>query len=291
MAWARTGALTCAAALCAALASGEEGPRRFDLRTSYPFRQGDRVRIVQGSKHEGLANVLQRGKPVRVENKRGGFELRYVDEVQALGPGGGIMRVQRTYERVKDWATGQEERRPRRVVLDYSGEHMHYTPQDELPEAARELLEGAAKVPLSAFQHLYPEDLVVALGQKWTIPNAPAAQLFRLDPAAVVEARSTCRGTLDATRQHHGAEQVRLVFDFRLAFTRLYDLTFDPPAELEVRFEVWESVDGAAPTGTGTIRGSIKGTGRLEGAPKDLTVQLQVTVSGTYQQELLGTAR
>lgn len=280
-----------AAALCAALASGQEATRSFDLRATYAYRAGDRVRIVTGSKHEGLANVLQRGKPVRVENKRGGYELRYVDEVLALHPGGGVVRVQRTYERVKDWATGQEERRPRRVLLDYSGEHMRFTAQDEVPEAARELLESASKVPLSAFQHLFPADPVVTLGQRWTIPNAPAAQIFRLDPAAVVEAGSACSGRVDATRQRQGAEQVCLVFEFRLAFTRLFDITFDPPAELEVRFDMWESTDGAAPADSGTIRGTIKGTGRVPDAPKDITVQLQVTVTGTYQRELLSTAR
>ncbi len=294
----RAVALGLTTALAAALAGAQDAPGgrppagRYDLRASYPYRVGDRVRVVHGTRHEGLATVMQRGKPLRVENKRGGFELRYTEEVQGLGPGGGVVRVLRTYERVKDWSTGQEDRRRRQVLLDYSGETMRFTAKEELPEVASDLLEGASKVPLSAYQHLFPTEHAVPVGHRWSIPNAPAAQIFRLDPAAILEESSSCHGKLEATRQHEGAEQVRVVLTFGLKFTRLFDeITFDRPAELECTYDTWEAAHGAVPSVSGTVSGSIRGEGRVEGAPKDVTVDVNVTVTGTYQVELLTTAR
>jgi hypothetical protein len=67
----------------------------------------------------------------------------------------------------------------------YVEELAKYVPQDEVPEAARELLESASKVPLSAFQHLLPADPIVALGQRCTVVETRlAATVVALDLAA-----------------------------------------------------------------------------------------------------------
>jgi hypothetical protein len=270
-------------------AGAQEAPR-FDLRASYPFRVGDRVRVVQGNRHEGLVNVLQRGKPLRVENRRGGFELRYVDEVLELSRSGQPIRVKRSYERVKDWATGQEDRRRRDVVLDYTGDKMQFQAQDELPEVAQELLEHSSQVPLSAYEHLIPPDGPVPVGHRWTIPNAPAAQIFLLDPEALAEG-SVCTGQLASTRQQGQVLQTQVVLAFRLRFLRMFDIVFDAPAELECTLDIWDAAHGGAPTGAATTRGSLAAEGRVPNAPKDVTVKMDVTVTGTYQCELLDTAR
>jgi hypothetical protein len=289
---ARTWCVSAAIALAASsgVAAQERDGPRYDLRAQYPFRVGDRVRVVSGARHEALVNVLRRGKPLRVENRRSGFELRYVDEVQALQPGD--VRILRTYERVKDWGTGREDRQRRQVLLDYSGDHMSVERTDEeLLPVARQLLDNAAQVPFSVYDHLIPDMGPIPIGHRWTIGNEPAAQLFLLDPAAIVPEGSACTGTLHSARALNGIVQTRLVFAYRLRFTRLFDITFDEPATLDVTQDGWQSANGAAPTEESTIRGTLTCAGRAQGAPADVTVQVELTTTGTHRVELLATTR
>lgn len=271
----------------ATLVAAQEAPR-FDLRARYPYRVGDRLRVVTGARHEALVNVLRRGKPLRVENRRTGFELRYVDRIQSLQP----VRIVRTYERVKDWATGHEDRQRREVLLDYSGERMRVERRDEdLPEVAGKLLDRASQVPLSVYEHIVPDMGPVPVGHRWTIPSEPAAQMFLLDPAAIVPEGSLCTGTLQAIRTQDDMLQTRLGFGYRLRFTRMFDITFDTPATLEVTEDGWHSANGAAPTVDSTLRGSLSCTGRVENAPPDIAVQVEVTTTGSHKVELLATTR
>ncbi len=269
----------------------QAGEARYDLRASYPFRLGEKVRVVDGARHEGLVNVLRRGKPLRVENRRGGYELRYTDEVQGVAPRGGVTRVLRTYERVKDWATGQEDRTPRSAVLDYTGEALSVTRKDaDLSPVADRLLTSETKVPFSALDQMIPSLGPVPVGTRWTIPNDPAAQIFLLDPANLADG-SVCSGVLHSVRTQKGVEQVRVVVTFDLRVKKIYDITFDEPATLACTLDLWSTANGAAPGASGTFTGSMKGEGSVEGAPEDVSVQLTVTVTGTIQQELLATTR
>jgi hypothetical protein len=271
-------------------AQGQAGEARYDLRANYPFRLGEKVRVVDGARHEGLVNVLRRGKPLRVENRRGGYELRYTDEVQGVAPRGGVTRVLRTYERVKDWATGQEDRTPRTAVLDYTGEALSVTRKGDLSPIADRLLTTETKVPFSAQDQMIPSLGPIPVGTRWTIPNGPAAQIFLLDPANLADG-SVCTGVLHSVRTQKGVEQVRVVVTFDLRVKKIYDITFDEPATLACTLDLWSTANGAAPGSSGTFTGSMKGEGAVEGAPEDVSVQLTVTVTGTIQQELLATTR
>lgn len=269
---------------------------RYDPRGEYVWHKGDKRRMVQSMKAEHLVTFLQRGKPVHVENKTDGFELRILDHVTELAPGGWVRKIDRTYERVKDFATGKEERRPRTVTMDFGGERVKVIrDEEELPPIVAEQLESAEKRNLADFAYLFPEQATVEIGQEWEIPPAAVARLWLLDEEQLAAGESSCTGRLAAKRTVKGVEQVKLVLHFRLRTKKLWgdSMEFDPPAQMDWVIEVWSAARGEHPDEECKLEGTLEGQARLksEKVPPDVKVQVKSTCAGTIKTSLVAATR
>lgn len=272
-------------------------PERYDPRFGYAWRKGDKQRNLTSVKATHLITFMRGGKPVHVENKTSGFELRYVDEMAQLGPGGrGVVRIERTYERVKDWATGREERRPRTVTLDFSQPHVKVIrDEQELDPIVSDLLEDTEKRDQRDFAHLFPTKPVVEIGEEWEIPPQAVTRLWLLDEEHLNAEGSRCTGRLAARRTVKGVEQVKLVLELTLQMRKLWgdELQFDPPAEMAWTLEIWGAARGEHPEEEATMQGSLEGVAKLVGkdVPPDVKVQVRTTCQGTFKSNLVAASR
>lgn len=276
--------------------SSDKPPEKFDPRASFAWRKGDKRRMVNSMKAEHLLTYYRGNQPVRVENRTDGFEIRYVDEVAVITAHEGVTRINRTYERVKDFATGREDRQPKTVALDYSQPKMVWSKDDttDLHPLATELLDNASKRDMRDLAHLFPREEKVEIGQEWDIPPDAIARLWLLGEEHLDG--GSCTGKLAARRTLRGVEQVKMVLSLSLKMRRLWDtgLEFDPPAELETEIEVWSAAQGEHPEEEAVVKGSISGRGKLPAeanAPKDMRLEVKTVMKGEIKASLVAATR
>lgn len=276
--------------------SSEKAPEKYDPRVGFAWRKGDKRRMVNAMKAEHLLTYYRGNQPVHVENRTDGFEIRYVDAVAAVTAHEGVTKIDRTYERVKDFATGREDRKPKTVSLDYTRPKMVWSKEEttDLHPLATELLDNASKRDMRDLAQLYPQEGEVEIGQEWEIPPDAIARLWLLDDLHLDDGH--CTGVLAARRTVRGVEQVKMVLTLRLRMRRLWDseLEFDPPAELETEMEVWSAAQGEHPDEEATMRGSISGRGKLPEsakAPKDARLEVKTTMKGEFKATLVAATR
>lgn len=268
----------------------------YDPRVGYAWRLGDKRRMLTSVKGTSLVTFLRAGKPVHVENKTTGFEIRYLDTMAQLSPQGYVTRIDRTYERVKDWATGREERRPRTVTLDFTQPHVKVIrDEQDLDPIVADLLEGTEKQDQRDLARLFPNKELVEIGEEWEIPADAVTRLFLLGEEHLAADDSRCVGRLAARRTVKGVEQVKLVLDLTLRMRRLWgdELTFDPPAEMHWTMECWSAARGEHPEEELTMKGSLEGTARLKGedVPPDVKVTVRTDCAGTIKSNLVAASR
>ncbi len=269
--------------------AGEQRPeeRRYDLRAGYLAKVGDRVACETSSKSEVLVTLSRRGQPLRVENKQQGFELRYVDEITRIAPGGGVRAIRRTYSYVKDFATGRVDRERRVVDLSWDGGEFEFEKQGELHPRAEELLENEARRPQGIYDVMLPAR-PVPIGYRWKIPTDAAAHLFLMKPEDLAHDVSRAGGQLHSRHPRSDIDVLRIVLQFDLTLERISDFKLDfsrKPLRLRCAFSIWDAQ--GSPYVSTTFKGVAEGEARYEdeSIPKDVSCTIRQVVTGTHKRK------
>ena len=255
---------------------------RFDLNRGPLVEVGQRIRNVLDLRADYVFTVRHRKKPVRVENKRMGHELDYVDQVQAVREGH-VTQALRTYHLVHDWETGQKDKEPRQVEMIWSPTGLIEKPVSggELPELAQRYIgyekEHYEEARQGALDGLLPSR-PVKVGHRWKIPWQVGARFSGTPLEWVDTERTRCVGILRTSKYNKTKTRrwLLVVFAFRLALKQFGDLECTEDTHYDLYLETWVPARGRLDHVAGRLRGKFKGAGR----GKDFPPQVDVTFEG-----------
>ncbi|HBP16533.1 MAG TPA: hypothetical protein DEA08_01905 [Planctomycetes bacterium] len=270
---------------------------RFDLNRGPLIEVGQRIRTVFDLRADFVVTVRHKKKPVRVDNKRMGHELDYVDQVQATN-GSAITKALRTYQLVHDWETGQKDKERRQVEMVWSPAGLIEKPVGgaELPELAQRYIgyekESYDEQRTGALDGLIPER-PVAIGHRWKIPWQVGARFSGIPLESIRVEKTRCVGILRSIKFNEAKTRrwLLVVFAFRLALSKFADIECYEDTHYDLYFETWVPARGRLDHVAGRLRGKFAGGGRNPDFPPNVDVTFEGKAVGRVLEQPLKKAK
>lgn len=253
---------------------------------------GDRWRVLINMRSDNVVTLRKGRKPLRVDTKRDGHEVKWVDHLQGSDNDG--VKLLRTYELTHDWGTGVVDKEPRKVWFRWDGDKLESQAEneEELSDLAKRYVqnekESAELEKVGVYDHLFPLQ-EVPVGHKWTIDPRAVGMIFNILPKDLELKKSRCFGHFTAVRWGKNKKRrfLRIRFDFRLKVKLLHGLTYRKGGVIKLEMSMWLPEGGRSGVVTSKITGSLDGEARSEEWPKGVTAKIETKIEGELREEPL----
>ena len=265
---------------------------RFHLNRSEVPQIGDRWRTVIDMRTDVVLTLTKGRTPLRVESKREGHEVKWIDHLRAEDSDG--VKLLRTYELVHDWATGVKDTEPRKVWFRWDGNKLDHEVEggEALPELAQRYVETeeqcADLAKKGVYDQMYPDE-PVPVGFRWQIKPEVGAMLADVDPKDLDLKKTSCTGYFEGTRRgkQRGSRWLRIRIEFNLCLSKIGELSFTKGGVLKLHLASWVPARGRSGRVESKVTGSLEGVATHESWPKGVSAKVEASVEGLVVEEPL----